>query len=282
VRLGLAIFFAFVVADSGTACADQVLYVTAWDFTQGNSFLGTIDVDTGAFNEIGTFALPERTIIWGIGYTGPGQLTAMSNTGELYSVNTSTAALTPLENVGIYPSAVTGDGNGNLIVADYNNVWKINVATGASSILLAAGGISDDGLIAQSKAGQIYLSEFGYSPGDEMFRLDPQTGKVTDLGNSGADAANGLYSGAFIGSTLYGLVPIYDSNFIGNQVGIDTVDPTTGLATQVGLAQTPNGDDLWVLGAAYQAVPEPSAVVLMALGILGVGCKRFCAQRLTH
>lgn len=156
-------------------------------------------------------------------------------------------------------------------MADYNNVWKINVATGATSILLAAGGINDDGLIAQGKDGQVYLSEYGYSPADEMFRLDPGTGNIVDIGNSGPEAANGLYSGAFIGSTLYGLVPIHDSNFVGNQVGIDTVNTTTGLATQVALAQTPNGDDLWVLGAAYQSVPEPSGWYLMGIGMLGVG-----------
>ncbi len=75
------------------------------------------------------------------------------------------------------------------------------------------------------------------------------------------------------GSTLYGAT--IQTHFGGTSSGLVTIDPTTGALTPLATSDAPI-----LLGLAYvSTVPEPSAVVLLGVGLLGIGAMRLRRSR---
>ncbi len=191
---------------------------------------------------------------FGLGFTGPGQLSVLDERGNYYAADASNAGLTLLGTIpDIFPTGGGGDGRGSLYFYDNNtgNLDAINVATGVLRTV-AAFPPANDGLVAFGPDGNLYLSGQGTTNGDDLYRVDPTTGAVIDLGATGVPQ---LFAGVFVGPTLYGFDPLG---------GMYTLDTTTGLATAVGTYTLPDGGSIFA--AAYQAVPEPSSLALGGLG----------------
>ena len=126
-----AMAFGLAAVCQATALAGPVVYVSG-----DENELGTLDLSTGFFTESGMYPLPfmrgNVEFVFGLGFTGPGQLTALSDRGNYYSVNPATAETTLLghsaeigqSNSGIEGGA--GDGQGNIYAEVYhiqNNVF---------------------------------------------------------------------------------------------------------------------------------------------------------------
>jgi hypothetical protein len=193
-----------------------------FDFT--NSDVISIDQNTGAAVRIGLS-----------GYAGLNSL-ARNSAGTLYSV-----ATTP------------GTTNGSLIT--------INPNTGAGTFVASVQ--ADIRELAFSPSGDLFGIRFNgslsppFQP-DDLVKIDVHTGAVTTVGNTGL----GLQSLAFSPSgTLYS----YDlglDGFVDKGLGLVTLDPTTGKATDV------NPSDV---GVSIQALTYSPGGTLYAVGNQGSG-----------
>jgi hypothetical protein len=97
----------------------------------------------------------------------------------------------------------------------------------------------------------------------------PATGGLSTIGAMGMDPSrfNGLDISPFTG-IMYMDTPAASSD---PQANLYTINKATGFATLVGQIGNP-GDDILV--RALTVVPEPSSVVLVALGVSGLVCAR--------
>lgn len=98
-----------------------------------------------------------------------------------------------------------------------------------------------------------------------LARFNPATGLLSTIGALGIDAAR--YNGFDISPAtgiMYMDTPAASSD---PQANLYIVNPVTGAASLVGLIGSP-GDDILVRGLTV--VPEPSAIPLVALGVLGL------------
>jgi PEP-CTERM motif len=233
----------------------------------GNEF-GTLDVNTGVFTQIGLYPLPygpgNVDNVYGLGFTGPGQLSAIDQNGVVYAVDSTNANLTLLTSTGIFPSGGGGDGNGHLYFFNTGGAAvdptpdfdSVNVATGVVTTV-ASFPAGNDGFVAVGSSGNLFVTGYGAN-GDDLYRIDPSTGLVTDLGPTGVLQ---LIAGVFAGSTLYGFDPFG---------GIYTVDTSTGVATAMGTYNLPGGDSIYAAAFQSQSVPEPSSLILLAGGTVCV------------
>jgi hypothetical protein len=256
------------------AKADTMAYM----LTDGADF-GTIDLNTGVFSSIGS----ESEQLEGLGEIGS---TVYGMTGvfgsPLYTINTTTGAATAIPGSGnpaleftVFGSTLT---NLYAIQANTGVLYSINSTTGAATDVGSTGITSFGGESQLStNSNTLYLTDFTDFNGDfneQLFTINTSTGAATSLGNTG-----GPRPGALImeGSTLYGgeNFPTYE---------IDTLNTTTGAATAgAAVTGTSGVQDFEGLAAipATSAVPEPSSVSLLLLGLLtgGVCAKKRLSNR---
>jgi hypothetical protein len=252
-------FIVLAAVGLGLACLPatgaDVLYVSG----QNDEF-GTLDIATGQFHQIGTFSLTNGATMFGMASTGAGTLVGIDDNGEAYQINPTNAATTDL-----FPTVadpIGGGGNGSPIMYLFDNnpstLYAIDFAH-ASVTPIGTYNFFGDGLVAVGPDGSVYVSSFDISGGgasDELFKINPLTGKATDLGSTGAFS---LFAGAFVGGTLYGFDKTGD---------ILTLDTTTGTATTVGTYVLPRGDAIFA-AAEMMSVPEPSSIILAGLAAIG-------------
>ena len=124
---------------------------------------GTLDLSTGDFTEIGVF--PEGRHgpfpIYGLGFTGSGQLSAVDGRGNLFGVDPSSAALTPLFSTGTFPNGGGGDGHGNTYVFDSatSNVDALNVNNGSvTTVATFPATVASTGFTAIGPDGFVYIT----------------------------------------------------------------------------------------------------------------------------
>lgn len=248
----LAILLALACAAAPPAAeADQFVYVTG----SGNEF-GTLDLATGAFNQITTLALPAGDYIYGMGFGAHGDLYGVDSQPDanLYQINPNTGGLTDLGAIGYSAVDATSDASGKLYVLsqDTNALYYTLNPPSPTPNVIGSTGISSTGLMAVSPDGsQLFTTTVDPTTGTyDLVSLNPATGAPTVIGDTGYYVDNGL----FVGGTLYGFDTVSDA--------IVTINTTTGSATQVGTYSLPNGDIIY----SSAAIPEPSSLVLGVIG----------------
>ena len=243
-------------AADGQAAAGPVVYVAG----SSNEF-GTLDLNTGNFNLIGQFPTGRRGQfpIFGLGFTGPGQLDAVDARGNVFAVDPTNATVTPLFSTGTFPNG-GGGGNGNMYIFDSStgNVDVLNINNRTVNTLANFPNTQSTGFTAVGPDGSLYVTVYNSNPGggpsDDLYRINLLTGAMTDIGPD----LNSLYAGVFVGPMLYGFGP---------SGGIYTVNTTTGQETFMGAYLLPGGDSIYAAAFQGQSVPEPSSLILLAGGM---------------
>ena len=254
------------------------MYAVDWDINSADSNLYRLNATTGAATLIGDTGV--------VRLIGLGE----SSNGTLYSINESD-------------------------VGPPSNLYTINPTTGAATLVGSTGvNFAEGDLAIDPSTGTLYANN---SSGDHLFQIDPTTGNATQVGTgiTGRDISGMLFSGG----TLFGLALNDASpdtfNTIDTTTGVGTSgpasgtnfgvvaalgsDPTTGLiyaggpltnfgsdnelySTNLATTGTPiaiTGITHSLSGLAPAAVPEPSGMVLAALGIIGLGGLRRANRR---
>ena len=205
---GVALW-ALVLTLSGNARADVVDYAV----TSANQ-LGTIDLQTGVFTQIGT--------VNGVAGSTEGDLTRLPG-GLLYGVDSS-SRLVLIDPVALTTSLVGPCGNGiealafrkdgALFGSSGSQLFTINPNTGTATLVGAMGVSSSFWDIKFDGSGQLYLAQ------NSLYKVNTSTGHATLVGAIGFS----VWALDFENGTLYGFTTV------GQIISINT---TTGAGTLV-------------------------------------------------
>jgi hypothetical protein len=253
----IAAFVALVSAAAPFSAEADSVYVTG----SGNEF-GTLDLSSGTFSQIATLALPGGDFIYGMGFGADHNLYGLDAEPDahLWQINPGNGNLTDLGAIGQSALDATSDASGKFYVLsqDVNAIYYTMNPPSATPSVVGPIGLSSGGLMAVSADGtQLFTTTPSTTTSTyNLVSLDPNTGAATILGDTGFTVDAGL----FVGGTLYGFDTTTDA--------IVTLNTSTGAGTQVATYSLPNGD--LILSAA--SVPEPSSLLLLAIGAAAVGC----------
>jgi hypothetical protein len=250
-----------VLASLHTTDASAALFASTGDFK-----LDTIDPATGNATVIGFIGgASDAQRMDGIAFSPSGALYGVQNltTPQLWSINASTAAASPIGFLGLAVGAsntavaLEFSPSGTLYTATTGGqLLTVNTTTGAATVVGTIG-FPAAGDLAFAPNGNLYMSSGPGVGASSLVQVNPTTGAGTMIGAIGFNDVFGL---EFVGNTLYGL------NDSGDLI---TIDPTTGVGT---LAATTSPTVIG-LDLAVSPVPEPSALLLLlapALGLAGL------------
>jgi hypothetical protein len=213
----------------------------------GNDLFGIVDLNTGVFTPVGSTG--PRLV--GLGSYGGIIYGAVQGDNTLYSVNTSTGALTAIGTGNIAYGGFGSTTSGLYGLGLNGDLYSINPANGAATDL-GPTGLSWGGIVMGMSAGSsaLYLTQ-----NNLIYSLDTTNGSATLIGttNEGESGFGALVS---IGGTLYG------GAYGASTPDIYTIDPQTGTTTFVaaspstpfapgvagfwGLAPTTSVADNWI------------------------------------
>jgi hypothetical protein len=239
------------------ASASATIFVTADNGT--TNLFGTLDPKTGQFTQIAT-----TTPLFYALTTGPnGELFGADlNSGNLYTI--STAGATAQFGSSTAPAAFYGlaysSTSGNFFAdnLDPNNVTLYSIAADAnsnSSIGVMAGpnsGFFPTGNLTFGPSGNLYFDFFPTNgTSSTLYIVNTATGALSPVGSGLGTDILALF---FDGTTLYGI----DANLTSN-IGIYTIDTTTGVATRVAtVTGLPSTNDYFLdTATSLVAIPGP-------------------------
>jgi len=230
-----------------------------------NRDFGTIDLNTGAYTSVGSTSTGSGPqALSGLGEIGS-TLYAESfgaGVGTLYSINTTTGALTAVGTDTTYnPLGFGSTLTGGLFAIAENNVgnfdlFSVNSTTGAATDLGGTGLAPGGDYTLSTNSNTLF-----FALGTNLYTLNTSNGTPTLVGPTGGDQFGGLVTE---GSVLYG------GAF--NTRAVDTLNTTTGTAT-AGSGLTGTTSDFEGLAAipATSPVPEPRTISWLLLGLLAGG-----------
>ena len=217
-----------------SAKADNIAYATL----PGGDF-GTLDLDTGAYSFLGNSGVTlaglavENGTLYGVDFH-------VLSGGTLYAANPTNGSLSAVGTSTTIYDDFGGTAGGLFAVDSFANLYSINSATGATT-LIGATGILHFGSWRCLSSGATNLY---FANGSDLYAVDTNTGTASPVGNMGGPEISTM---VMEGGILYGgqTVP-------GLQV--DTLDPMTGAAT-AGAMVTGTSDA--VFGLAPYPLPTP-------------------------
>ena len=177
---------------------DGTLYTTYTDGS-GNVQLAIVSPTTGAIvSTIGDLGVPLIALeidgtgqMWGVGYENQSV-----NDTFLYRINKETAAITPVGDTGVsFTMDLSFDPSGNLYSTVANNLYQLNLSTGASTLVATITGVPSGGKdggvmgIMHDTDGTLYATE--YVVASPLYEINPITGVATVIGNTGFDFPHG-------------------------------------------------------------------------------------------
>ena len=244
--------------------------------TANSAAIGTIDTGSGVYNQIGLTQLGATNVqLSGIAFSSTGVLYGVSSdAATLYTVNTTTGALTPVGSTGIAPPSPTL-GNlagglafsptGTLYLTDQrSNLYTLSTTTGAASLVGPVGNASS-ATIGFGNGGNLYQinNDPAQVTSDTLLdQVDTTTGHGSTIGTG--TGFEDLFGLAFTGGTLFGFE---GAKAGGNIIALDTA---TGLGTTTGAFTLNGSQQLFAATGFVAAVPEPSTLaLLMSMGVAG-------------
>ncbi len=273
---------------TAAANASPLTYVIGNNDIEGTHHFGTVNLATGAFQQIGPNApVGSEGLAAGPG----GSLLTLAYNSDLYSINPATGAYTlvgptglgdcstPESPCGPTSSLTLGSANGNIYATDFQNrIYSVNPLTGAATLIGTTGippipfipaSFNPDGTInfyeeaLFGAGGKLYatfdalvfdLTTFSVASiavAPALYQIDPSTGRATLVGPT--DLSIGAVVGANGTNYAFNLLrgQIFSLDVAsGNTSFVSDTDPTAGT----------------IRGAAT-AIPEPASIVLTGVGL---------------
>jgi len=286
---------AAMILSTVPASAGPVVYAVSNNYNDFTGEFGTVDLTTGAFNQIGpTNAVPLIGLV-----PGPnGNLLSVDQVaGNLDSIDPTTGAMSV---VGAFPVVATNEPgnapysiaelNGTVYATDlYGNLYTLNTTTGASTIVGITGiplcpsvinpdDVSDETLFTAN--GELYATFDGIDLTNlavvnlpELYQINPATGLATEVGPT----ALGLDATVQVNGTVYGLAFGYaGSNTV---LSLDLANGNTTFLDDYVSSPVPGGGNSFdIQGAA--PTPEPASFMLICGGLLvAVGSRKLVPRR---
>jgi hypothetical protein len=274
-KLFLSLSFALFTA---SASAGPVVYTVAINYNNFTSQFGTMNLTTGAFNQIGSVIADP---LGGLMPQSNGKLLSLSLSGNLDSVNPATGAVTVIGATGLGNLAgVTTEFNGTVYATDlYNNFYSVNTTTGVASLIGPTGlpicpslispvEVSDETLFTAN--GLLYATFDGINLMDstlvdppELYQINPVTGVATMVGAT----ALGLQAAVQINGTVYGL----DFNPAGPSavLSLNLANGDTTFLNNYVSSPVAGGVNAFAV-TGVSATPEPASFTLVGVGIAAV------------
>jgi hypothetical protein len=242
--------FVLLLGLQSAARADTIAYMLT-----NNEEFGTIDLNTGDFTSDGTQPVQLAGLgeigstVYGVNY--------QAGTGTLYTVNTSTGALTQQ---GSTDNSVEYAAFGSTLTGLYAlqgsqsvfNLYSINPTT-AQATLVGSTGIAQSGdFTLSTNSNTLYFTE-----GSNLYTINTTTGVATLVGATGA-------AGAGFGALITESGTLYGGQYQ-DPTAVDTLNTGTGAATFVADLSS---SDFGGFAAIPTATPEPGNVALLLAGLL--------------
>jgi YVTN family beta-propeller protein len=215
----------------------------------GNDLFGIVDLNTGVFTSVGSTGL--RLV--GLGSYGGIIYGAADGGSTLYSVNTSTGALTAIGTGNIVYRGFGSTTSGLYAFGANGDLYSINPANGAATDI-GPTGLSFGGIVMGMSSGSstLYLTQ-----NNSLYSLNTTNGSATLIGttNEGETGFGALVS---VGGTLYG------GAYGASTPDIYTIAPQTGTTTFVAASpSTPFSSGVagfWGLAPFDTTIPTLTAV----------------------
>ena len=272
-----------------SSSASPLVYVTASNLTNGSQQFGTVDLGTGAFQQIGSATLEGES---GLVRRPNGSFLTLGFSGRLNSINPATGVDTFVGPTGLAdctsaasPCGPTSTANlaqlgGTIFATDFsNNLYTVDPVTGAATLIGPAGipAFAFNPTIPNADGTMNIFDYSLFSTGGKLYeifdvaRLDPVTFAQTPVIPANLYRIDPLTGVAtLIAPTAMNLTAVVDVNgvlyaFNGALGQVVTLDLATGNTSFVSNLAPAAG---LILGAA--PIPEPASIALAGIGIAGI------------
>src|SRR5579883_147432 len=246
-RISSAFLISAALLFSSAALGDTL----AWDVTGQNTF-GTLDHNTGNFNQVANFGFTPA----GIGEVNGVLYTSLSGGTQLYQVNPVNGALSFIGDLsnGTFTYYTLGSTNSALYMVDnMGTLWTINPKTGTPSMVgstrLNLTNVQAITLSAGSNTLYLTLN-------NNIYTINTTTGLASYVGTSGSTDFGALID---LGGKVYANTIVYPNS-------VYMFNPVTGVSSFVTLSNA--GDYSWGLAPI---VPEPGSFGMLMVAAAALG-----------
>ncbi len=260
IQISVALLLTFAFMASNTKAAPTAFGV---DGDTSNSTFYSIDLATGTGTTIGGTGGLKFGDVEALSFFGNTLYAIDDSSNKLITIDTTTGAGTAVGALGVSVSgpglAISASGVAFMGDRSGNDLWTVDLGTGAATLLNGSIGADLDGLTFLGN------TLYGVDPGnDSLFTVNTTTGAASLVGAGGTLGGLSTESALTTDGTW-----LYAADDDGDYFRIN---PNTGAATVI----TRNGTD--VEGLAMQSaavpVPTPTTLALLGIGLVGFGFKR--------